>query len=523
MAEKLVITGEIVDKAHGITEPRIYTKPLRELTPETSRGFEVILFAKIVLGVTLYPWQQWLLIHALELNEDGSYRFRQVIVLVARQNGKSTLMGVLSAWWLYVDAERNPDRISPSRFLIIGAAQTLDAAKNQYNVVKQWANPKPDDAAGADLAIPDLQELTYRIVSVNGEEGIISKSRAQYMVRAANNIRSKSAARVVFDELREQHNGDGWNSVYHTTKAVWSSQLWGISNAGDYRSVVLKQQVDKGRKLADQLADGTDGVDTSFGYFEWSAPDGCALDDVDAVRHANPSVGYGAMSVQSIINEVDGMTESAYRTETLCQWVTADVKPYINPKLWQACEDSESTIPVDGRIVVGVDTSADRETTYVAVAGYREDGLPHVELITRRDGMLWVPKYLEQLRDNWGISEVAVQAKGCPAVDFADPLAEAGFTIHLIEGFKLGACAGRFRDRVRERKLRHLNQPAVTQQIQVAVTRNLGEVEVWDRKNSALQISGLIAMSEALYALETETGIPVEKHVITTGIQYTGW
>ena len=39
----------------------------------------------------------------------------------------------------------------------------------------------------------------------------------------------------------------------------------------------------------------------------------------------------------------------------------------------------------------------------------------------------------------------------------------------------------------------------------VAITRRLGEVEVWDRQKSAMHISGLIAESQALYALETMT------------------
>ena len=42
----------IVEKiTHGFTEPRIYTKPLRELTPETSRGFEAVAFAEQVLKI----------------------------------------------------------------------------------------------------------------------------------------------------------------------------------------------------------------------------------------------------------------------------------------------------------------------------------------------------------------------------------------------------------------------------------------------------------------------------------------
>lgn len=73
----------------GCEQPRIFTPPLRELTPQTSHGFSVIAFAEHTLGIALLPWQKWLFIHALELRPDGLYRFRTVITLIARQNGKA--------------------------------------------------------------------------------------------------------------------------------------------------------------------------------------------------------------------------------------------------------------------------------------------------------------------------------------------------------------------------------------------------------------------------------------------------
>ena len=54
----------------GKEQPRIFTPPLRELTPDTTIGFEVIEFSEIVLGMNLLPWQKWLLIHALEIVND---------------------------------------------------------------------------------------------------------------------------------------------------------------------------------------------------------------------------------------------------------------------------------------------------------------------------------------------------------------------------------------------------------------------------------------------------------------------
>lgn len=82
----------------GSRTPRVWTPPLRELKPDvldddgniiepaTSLGFDVIEWARESLKVDLLPWQEWLLIHALELLPNGRLRFRTVLVLVARQN-----------------------------------------------------------------------------------------------------------------------------------------------------------------------------------------------------------------------------------------------------------------------------------------------------------------------------------------------------------------------------------------------------------------------------------------------------
>lgn len=498
----------------GYMVPRIWTRPLRPLTPETSLGYEVIEFARQYLGVAFRPWQKWLLIHALELNDDGSYRFKKVIVLVARQNGKTLLASVLATWWLLVDSARHPDMVPPVKFKVVGTAQNLDIAREPWSQVRLWCNPEPPSEEEADQAIPELQEETLKVSDTNGKEYIRARNLAHYEIRAAKNARGKPAARVLMDELREQENWVAWSATSQTTKSFWSGQLWGISNAGSARSVVLDKQRDAALKVIeswDELVEGggeppsdwAEEHDRAIALFEWSGPDGCALDDDAALLQANPSCGFGGMTLRSLKADIDGMTEADFRTEVLCQWVTADVDPYIDPAAWDEGIDPDSSIPEDGRVVLAVDTSADRSTTWVAAAGLRADGAPHVEVIARRDGMLWVRGFLDRVRLQWpGITEVAVQAKGCPAGDFADILAEAGWTVHAIEGQKLGSCCGRMLDRVIEGSLRHPPQPAVEQQVRAAVTRRLGEVEVWNRKGSAVQISGLVAESEALYALE---------------------
>ncbi|MFQ8870388.1 MAG: hypothetical protein ACLR7M_05595, partial [Varibaculum timonense] len=106
----------------GVTEPRIWTRPLRPLTPETTLGFDVIDFAKEILRVELLPWQKWALVHMLEIKENGEYRFRRVLIEVARQNGKTTLAVILVLWRMYVDHSS----------YVLGTAQNLDTSRETW-------------------------------------------------------------------------------------------------------------------------------------------------------------------------------------------------------------------------------------------------------------------------------------------------------------------------------------------------------------------------------------------------------
>lgn len=513
-------------KRYGKTEPRIWTKPLRELTPETTLGFEVIEFALQILGVKLYPWQEWLLKHALELMPDGSYRFRRVIVLVARQQGKTTLASVLAAWWLFVDSLRHPDRVPPVKFKVVGVAQNLDIAREPWAAVKLWCDPEPETQEEADLAIPALQAGTAKVSDTNGKEGIFAGSRAHYEIRAATNARGKPAARVIMDELREQKTWAAWNAVSQTTKAFWSGQLWGISNAGDILAVVLKKQRDAGLESIEEwnryveaglqsAEEYANAHDVSIGLFEWSAPDDCALDDVEGILQANPSIGHGSMTVQQVLAEARGMTEAGYRTEVLCQWVTSRIDPHIPSQLWNDRADAPqidargevvsigSQIAPDSHMALGIDTSGDRGMTYIGVAGYRSDGRAHVEIIAKRAGMLWAPEVVIAIAKSQGITHVALQSRGAPAADFARPLEAAGLTIVHVVGTDLLASAGRLKDRIRDDLLRHRAQPILDMAIGGGIAKQLNGMPVWDRAASIVDVAPAIAVTNALYGLET--------------------
>lgn len=491
-------------------EARICSKPLRELTPETSLGFEVIEFARQVLNFYFLPWQEWLLIHALELNPDGTYRFKKLVILVARQNGKTTLLTILSLWWLYVDSLRNPDRVSPAEFLILGTAQDLDTAIEAWERTNRYCDPDPEN----ELGIPALQSRTLRPRRVNGGTAIRLRGGQLYRAKAANRKggRGKSAARVLMDELREQQNFDAWSSVTKTKNAIWNSQLWTISNAGDGKSVVLSHLRDKclaackdwdEEVLAGRLSmeDWEELHDTTMGFFEWSAEEGCELDDYEQIAHANPSLGF-SIEWATIMSDMKGEPEFAYRTEILCQWVTAAIFTYIMPAEWDLCKDEASRLDTDYPISIAVHTSADRSRTYVAVAGTRRDGNRHVEVIAQRPGMLWAPKLIQEVCEKYGIEVVRVQQKGTPAIELIEPIKELGLDVDEIGGSDLGSSTGQMRDKVRERTVYHRGQPVLDLAVSGGTTKRLGDMQFWDLNGSPIDIAPLIAVTYALFGLD---------------------
>ena len=508
----------------GRTEPRLWTRPLRELTPETSLGYEVIDFAHEILGVDLYPWQQWLLIHALELRPNGEYRFRRVIVLVGRQNGKTTVASVLAAWWLFVDSARRPDKVPPLKFKVVGVAQNLDIAKEPWSPVKMWCDPDPETEEEAELAIPALRDATAKVYDVNGNLTIIARSRAHYEIRAAKNARGKPAARVLMDEMREQRDWLAWNAVSQTSKSFWNGMLFGFSNAGDAGSVVLSRQrnvalldlvdagidvpdyIDQGIADAETFANGEEvDADNSLGLFEWSAAPGSEKNDLDAILQSNPSIGHGFMTVAICFADIRGMTDAGYRTEVLCQWVTANVDSYIDPKEWNSrhVPVGDVRIPSGSRTVWAVDTSADRRTTWISSAVLTQGGKPFVTVRTKRAGMLWVADYLADLAEKSGQREVVLQAKGCPAMDFVEPLKQKGLTVHALEGGLVASATGRIRDRVRDDDLVLVEQPDLDLAVEGGVVQKFGDNDAWARQKSLpVDIAGLVAESLALYGLE---------------------
>jgi hypothetical protein len=344
--------GRAGDDLLGRVEPRLFTEPLRPLNRETSRGFAAIDFARYC-GTPFLPWQEWLSVHALETLPDGRYRFRIVLVIVARQNGKSTWKRGITLFRVYLDGAR----------LVVGLAQELSTANDQWQQTLDLIKEHP--------------ELSHELASE--KTGNVGKtysltSGATYLTKAANRRAARGLARVAevnFDELREQKSWAAWSAVSKTTTANPLGMVVAMSNAGDLTAVVLNQL------RAAALA----GLDPSVGIFEWSAEEDCALDDWDQIAQANPSLGY-EISADAIRTSLATDPPNEFRTEVLCQQVDA-LQDVVDKAGWEHCKDARGNLSSveRGRLAVCFDAADNGAHATLVGAALMPDGRVRTAII----------------------------------------------------------------------------------------------------------------------------------------------
>lgn len=346
----------------GSTLPRLWTSPLVSglagpcgcgcaLTEDTSYGFDVIWFAAEVLGTPLDPWEEFAAIHGGELLGDGRPRFRKLLIIVARQQGKTLLCRVLTLYWQFV--ERWP--------MILGTSTNLGYAK------ESWL---------AAVALAESVEDLAREIPANGvrkaagEECLTTVHGARYRIAASNRKggRSLTIDRLVLDELREHPDWSAWGAAYNAMSARPFGQVVAITNMGDDTSVVL----DSLRRDALSYIESERG-DYRLGLLEWSCEEGDDPEDPVALAKSNPNLGrrtdLGDLLADARRAKENGGEELAtFKTEIMCIRVQM-MNPAIASDRWAACLDVGDLAEVRSRVALCVDVSMDgQHATLVAAA-----------------------------------------------------------------------------------------------------------------------------------------------------------
>lgn len=371
-------SGSVASGPLGSTEPRLCTPPLRPLVPAvrdaegnvivpaTSYGFAVIDFARHVLGHPLDPWQEVAVIRAGELLEDGSLRFREVLLLVARQQGKTELIAVLTCFWMAV--EEHP--------LILGLSTKLEYAYETWTKTRALIQQAPalDAARGRQWYVQGNNriEMWLRILDAGGRP---TGRTTRYKIAAstAEGGRSLTVYRLMFDEFRHTPV-ESWDAAEPTTSSVWDAQIWCTSNAGDINSTLLNDK----RAAALRFLETGDG-DGTVCLLEWSAPLDAHPADLAALAQANPNLGRRTrpdtlLAKARAALDTGGPLLTSFRTNYLCQYVPVQ-NPAIDPAHWLARRvPGLAPGPGDVRRALCLDVAPDGGHVTLATAAVLADG-----------------------------------------------------------------------------------------------------------------------------------------------------
>lgn len=468
------------------------TPPLRELTPATSYGFAVIDFARDVLGQPLDPWQEWLVIHAGELLPGGRPRFRKVLAIVARQQGKTHLLKVLTLFWLFV--EQWP--------MILGQSTGLATAKESWEGAQEMA-----------LASEWLKPEFGTVRRDNNDPHWKVASGGKYKIAAATRRggRGLSVDRLIVDELREHRDWVAYNAAVPTMNARPYAQAWFISNQGDENSVVLDS-------LRDAGICGIEGnpTDDELGLFEWSAPLGARADDPEALAMSCPNLGRRTLLSSLLADarralKAGGEELTGFLTEILCIRVPA-LDAAIDAAAWALGAVPGSIKPLRASLAAVVDVAPDSRHAMLVLAAPMPDGRIRVEEAGAWEGPTAVSDMERDLPGLLASIKPTVFARLPGPSDAAGagldehkgrrPWQPRGVRVEKITGGQVpGICMG-FAALVASHGVVQSDQPLLTAHVTGAEKLHRGDVWVFSRKGAG-HCDGAYAAAGAVHLART--------------------
>lgn len=275
-------------------EPRFATArdPRRpNLAEGIARTAEVLGF-RTRLGPGLMPWQRELNAVATELDEAGRFAYRQVLVEVMRQQGKS--VDVLSL--MIARALRRPG------MQVAYAAQSGKEARHRLFDV-WW--PRIRESKLAPLI--DLRKASGSEALLFANGSLLSLVTAEETSAHGDNLDLG-----VIDEAWAQTD-DRLEQAMKPAMMTRDAQLWIVSAAGNEKSAYFHRKVMEARARIEM------GLAGGGCYVGYSAPDDADPGDPATWRACMPALGI-TVTEDVVAQDFADMELAEFRRAYLCQW-----------------------------------------------------------------------------------------------------------------------------------------------------------------------------------------------------------
>lgn len=484
--------------AVGAQTPRIYLVP----PYVSSAGAEAIEVAQVA-GLRLDPWEKLVINDALGEGAAGRWAAYRVALEVPRQNGKGTILETRELAGLFALGER----------LIIHSAHEQATASEHFRRLLNLME-----------GVPEFDRRILKVVRGKGLESIELRDdyRIFFKTRTGGGARGFTGDLVVFDEAMIL--ASAFMAALVPTMAarsmVGDPQLWFAGSAVDQEKT--EHGIEFARVRGDALATlqrhGLKAREAArLAYFGWNlafdSPDEVpdeVLDDPEAWAQTNPGLGI-RISPGYVADERRALGRREFLVERLGvgDWPATDAtaNSKIPAEAWLACADDESG--AEDPVVVVFDVTPSRSSSAIGAAGWRDDGLPHVEVIASKPGTGWVADMLVKVCEKQRVTAILYDDRG-PSASLVTEIVTAFEDAHLdvelvpVSAKELGEACGMLFDAVEQKKVRHLGTTELAQAVAGAATRPLGDAWAWARKSSSVNIAPLVVCTLALWGLKTQ-------------------
>lgn len=426
------------------------------------------------------PWQRLVADVGGELDEAGNPVYRDVVVLVPRQSGKTTI----TACW-EIQRAIGWTHLGPQR--IAYSAQTGNDARKKL----------------LEDQLPLLERHSKllgirRLLRGMGNEAVefANGSRIVLLASTAESGHGKTLHLGVKDELFADADDRRDQAIIPAMNTVRSAQVLTTSTMGTDASVALNAAVERGRAAVDR------GATSGTAYFEWSALPDDDPDDESVWWGCMPALGF-TIDLAAVRHARSVLSLAEFRRAYLNIMDGRRGEPAIPPDRWRACARPSARVPA--LRAWSLDVTPDRAMGSVAVGG-RDSERSFGEVVEHRPGTAWMAGRAKELLDRHG-GMLVMDAAG-PASSLLPALQELGIEPRLMTTREAAQACGGFYDSVVEGSFTHIDQAPLNAAVDGADWRIVADSRLWSRRSSSVDISPLVAVTNARWGVFLPDELP---------------
>jgi hypothetical protein len=298
--------------------PRLMTVPHPDAVG--SYGDEIVAWAKRERGITMFWWQRLVVTRLAEHDANGELCWRDFLLSVARQSGKSVTVGILCEW-----RSEQAGRFGEPQ-LVMHTADTI------MHAVDVWTH-----------GLVRAGELDYKVRRSHGAEAILHHDGSSWHVRSNTGVVGYTTSFGVIDECHGVKLATVTENLSPSLVEAAQSQMMLVSTAHSqctdlfptYRLQATSELAEPSRLL----------------ILEWSADPGLDLADPIAARQSSPhwSKGRERDIADAIARAMGTPVGHELRIGAEAQWLNR--WPSLNARSgpgellipegsWEACEGS---------------------------------------------------------------------------------------------------------------------------------------------------------------------------------------